>query len=355
MSRVTPVHATAEIVSVGMVTPVGSCTAQTAASLRAGIARLAESYVIDQFGEPLVMGILDEDDLPPLCDELADAEVTPHRRRLLRISSPALQEALAQRRDPVPLFLGVPDLPASSAEWIDADLFSQLALQADVSLDVARSRILRAGRAAGLLALAQAVDILQRSTVPCILIGGIDSYLDLERLAALDHAGRLKNGEIQDGFVPGEAAAFVLVGRPGFGAQAGVTPVAHVVGIGVGREPGHAGSDAPYLGEGLAQAFTALFETVPPELRVSTLYAGLNGEHVWAKELGVAQIRNQHRFLEPLRIEHPADSFGDTGAAMGPVMLGLAARALQNGQRSGCALIYCSSDREERVAVLLAP
>jgi 3-oxoacyl-[acyl-carrier-protein] synthase-1 len=134
----------------------------------------------------------------------------------------------------------------------------------------------------------------------------------------------------------------------------GMTPCARVLAVGLGQEPGHLSSAKPYRGEGLAQAFASLFQALPQKQRVRTVYAGLNGESLWAKELGVARIRNDEHFEEPVQVEHPADSFGDVGAALGPVMIGLAAQALVGGDRPGPALIYCGSDGEERIAVLIA-
>jgi len=314
----------------------------------------------DQYGEPIVMGLVDEDELPPLLDPLDDAGLPVQRRRLLRMAAPALVEALSaldttdRAAPPLPLLLGAAGKgPAGQPNAVDVSFLEQLAMQADRPLDLQHSRVLPQGRASGLLALQQALGMLARGEAPCVLVGGIDSYLDSRLVEALDAEGRLRTGEVQDGFVPGEAAAFVVVARPGAGARANLTPLTRVLGMAFAHEPGHLYSDQPYLGEGLSQAFTALFAATPQTGRVRTLYAGLNGESFWAKELGVALLRNGARFEEPVRTEHPADAIGDVGAALGPVMLGLAALGLRGGYRPGPALVYCGSDREERAAALL--
>jgi 3-oxoacyl-[acyl-carrier-protein] synthase-1 len=349
-----PAHPDVEILSVGMVTPIGSTAAQTAASVRAGISRMSESFIDDQFGEAIMFGSVNEEDLPPLCDALEEADLPPERRRLLRIASPAFLEALGALRDPVPLFVGAPEPRPNGEPVIDLDFLGQIATQTERAVDLARSRVVPRGRAAGLLVLEQAAAILARGAAPCILVAGVDSYLDEDTLATLDGDGRLKNGEVQDGFIPGEGAAFLLLGQAGTGARLGMTPLARIVGVGLGQEPGHLYSSEPYRGEGLAQAFSSVLVNGAQKPRVRTLYAGLNGENFWAKELGVARIRHKEFFEEPVRVEHPADAFGDAGAALGPAMVGLAAHALHYGYRTGPSLIYCGSDREERVAVLLA-
>ena len=344
----------AEILAAGMVTPIGFCARQTAAAARAGIARLAESYLHDQFGEPIVMGLVNNEELPPLVESLEDAGLPVQRRRLLRMAGPAVREALVALNQPVPLLLGTPEPPTGRAPMIDGAFLEQVATQSEQPLDLARSLLLPQGRAAGLLALHRAIALIDRGEVAYALAGSVDSYLDARVLAALDQERRLRNGEVQDGFVPGEAAAFLLVARPGAGARIGVAPLANVLGIGIGRETGHIYSSTPYRGEGLAEAFSALFDRIPRHDPVRMLYAGLNGESFWAKELGVAMLRNASRFEEPVAIEHPADSLGDAGAALGPLMIGLAAEALHRGYRPGPCLVYCGSDREERVAVLIA-
>ncbi|HYO71905.1 MAG TPA: hypothetical protein VEU33_38095, partial [Archangium sp.] len=55
-----------EILSTGLVTPVGLTSRSTAASVRAGITRLRESSFYNGEADPLILGFLDEQYLPPL-------------------------------------------------------------------------------------------------------------------------------------------------------------------------------------------------------------------------------------------------------------------------------------------------
>jgi 3-oxoacyl-[acyl-carrier-protein] synthase-1 len=138
----------------------------------------------------------------------------------------------------------------------------------------------------------------------------------------------------------------------------GSAPLARVAGVGRGHEAGHLYSSEPHRGDGLAAAVRAALDAgagaeADPSARVACIYAGLNGESYWGKELGVAQIRCADRLLDPIRIEHPADCCGDAGAALGPLMLGLAALDLARGRVDGPCLVWAGSDRGERVAALL--
>jgi len=83
------------------------------------------------------------------------------------------------------------------------------------------------------------------------------------------------------------------------------------------------------------------------------VYAGLNGESFWAKEWGVAYLRNSSRFHPALHIDHPIENIGDPGAALGSIMLSLAAISLHKGYRPSPCLIWCCSDREERSAAII--
>ena len=87
--------------------------------------------------------------------------------------------------------------------------------------------------------------------------------------------------------------------------------------------------------------------------KVRTVYAGLNGESLGAKEWGVALRRNAKYFDEALAIFHPAECIGDAGAALGPIMVACAAIGLGRGYRKGPCLVWATSDGPARAAVLL--
>jgi 3-oxoacyl-[acyl-carrier-protein] synthase-1 len=65
-------------------------------------------------------------------------------------------------------------------------------------------------------------------------------------------------------------------------------------------------------------------------------------------------VRNRALFDATHVVQHPADCFGDTGAACGPLMVGLAAGAMKHGRQRGPALVYASSDRGLRAAVVVS-
>jgi len=354
---VTAIVQGAEVLAVGMVTPLGLDGPSSAAAVRGGLSRRQASPVFDRSFEPMTMSLLPEDALPPLAEALAGrAGTTAAHCRMLRLAAPALAQAAAPAAAAAPppaLFLALPEVRPGAPDPVGATFLADLAVQAELPAPLPGT-LFRQGGAGALFALSGALQALSAGRAELALVGGVDSFLDLRRLAELDAEQRILGEQVMDGFVPGEAAAVLLLGRPGAGRRLGLPALARVAGVGLGAEKGHRYSSEPYRGDGLDGAFQALFGALPQGLpRVETVYAGFNGEGLPAKEWGVAFLRSSARFAPELQIEHPADCLGDVGAASGAVMLGLAALGLRQGKLRGPCLLWCTSDREPRAAALL--
>lgn len=340
---------------IGMMSAVGVGTKQTVTSVAAGVARLSESGLHNRRFQPIVMGVLTEDELPPLASPVAEVKgLTATQVRLLRLAGPALQEAVADLADPrrVPLFLGAPEASGGRPAPVGPRFFEWLAQQAETPFAHARSKSFANGRAAGLYALAAGLRALASGDADHVLVGAVDTYVDLMRLADLDREGRLLGEGVMDGFIPGEGACFLLL-SPGDARPAGGPAIARIEAVATAAESGHRYSDEPYRGDGLAAAFQSLFEQAGKPPPVRSVWAGLNGENFNAKEWGTAFLRSRERFAEPLRTEHPVDCFGDPGAALGLLLLGIAAAGIAEGKVEEPALVWCSSDHEERGAALV--
>jgi len=350
----TPKHVA--IARIGMANALGLSAPQTATSVRAGISGYRKTSILDANEERITMALVPEADLPPLSPELEGAGLTGRTTRLLRLATLALPECLAkeQRSEQIPLLIAIPDAHPGLSLPIGSDFLDRLAQQSGLVFDRQHSRVFPHGRAGGLLALHEALNQLRAGSVERIIVGGVDSHLDLMLLAMLAEEQRLRADGNYDGFTPGEGAAFLLLMRADTAAREGREIFAYVDEAGSADEPGHRYSEIPYRGEGLDLAFKRAFSTLSSSLGpVRTVYAGFNGEHFSSKEWGVAHVRHRARFAEDVRIEHPADCFGDVGAALGPMMIGLAALGMQRGYRRSPCLVWCSSDKAERGAVLL--
>ena len=340
------------IVGVGAVCPVGNGIRQVDASVRAGLGAQAQSALMNQWFEPMTLALFPEESLEALQPKLESMPWPAAQLRQLRLAAPALREAVL----PLPegacpaLFMALPEPHVGAAPLEAADLVSALLAQAKVSFSTATARLFPTGRAAGLVALEAAVAALEQGRAEWSIVGGADSYLDLLRLGQLDAEQRLLGPRVMDGFVPGEGAAFALLTTRRVARRYQLDATIGVSGVAVATDPGHRYGTEPARGEGLSDALESLTRRAPPPIR--RVYAGLNGESFGAKEWGVARIRHAVHFAQDAAIEHPADCYGDLGAATGPVLLALAEKALRRGN-AGPVLVWASSDREERACALL--
>jgi 3-oxoacyl-[acyl-carrier-protein] synthase-1 len=331
----------------GLLCPIGLSARQVWAAVRAGIGRVTSTSVLDWRDEPIRMALLPEDEVEPLVAELEATSLTDRRRRMLRIAARALRPALLPLSAPPPLFLGLPEphpAAAPAKPGRDREFLGALLAQARVPFDLTASQTFAQGRASALFALAAAIEALQRQTFPTVVVGGVDTFLDLGELMRLLGEGRLLGADVTDGFVPGEGAAFLVLSTAAAGADE-PTPAVALRAAGTGVDPGHRYSQAPSKGEGLPAAFEAMRAKLQPPFVARTVFAGMNGESFDGKGWGVTRMRHAELFAPDARVFHPADCYGDAGAATGAILLALAATALRRGDREGPALVWASSDR----------
>ena len=344
------------VVGVGAVSPIGLSLAETAASARARLARLREIAWRDRRFQPFIAGAVPDEGLPELEPELSGQYLQYREARMLRLAHVALEEALqpiAGYQAAIPLLLGLPE--HHTTKPLDPKKFLiKLAQQSKIKLDQSRSVAAAKGRAAGLMAFRRAIAMLEANEAEFVLVGGVDSLIDLYVLGTLDMQGRIRNEINSDGFAPGEGAAFLLLTKAENAAQKALQPCAQILGSALGQEPGHIYAQAPYLGEGLAATFSVLLTEANASSAIGCVFSSFNGERYWGKEFGVARLRNSAAFMPDHQMEHPAECFGDLGAAHGAMLAVLAVHGVQKHYRHSPCLVYASSDYGERGAVLLA-
>jgi 3-oxoacyl-[acyl-carrier-protein] synthase-1 len=346
------------IVDAGVLCPLGLDVVQTAASVRAQIHRKVESGWLDLINQRIVLGLVPDELLRPLPPTLARAQpaIDPLRARLLQLATPALQEVLgtlgtlgARGAVRPPLLLVGPHVDPPRPPLVDDAFLAQLKALAAVELELPVSST-STGRA-GLFAAVGTAARLVTSGHPFVVIGGIDSHADELRLGQLERQGRLQTSGAQDALTPGEGAAFLLVTTRAMARDTGMRPLALISAVALGHEPGHWHSTEPHLGDGLAGTLTRVLAGAGQP--IAHVVAGLNGERMFAREWGVAMMRNHESFTEPLQLEHPAEFTGDMGAALAPFMVAVTALQMAEGRTSGPTLVWAASDHAERGALLL--
>jgi 3-oxoacyl-[acyl-carrier-protein] synthase-1 len=318
--------------------------------------RFVESTIMDKRFDPFVLAEVPDDGLPDLHADLETTGLTSRERRLLQLGTVALAECLAafpDERPVLPLTLALPEMETKRPGDPDAFL-RNLNVQAGSVFEASLSEASHRGRAGGLSAIGQAAWLIQSGQVEFAVAGGVDSYRDLFVLGKMDAAGRVKSRENLDGFIPGEGCACLLLGTMQDAAAAGLSPIAVISLVAEGMEHGHLGSEEPYRGDGLSDTVRQLVQSGVVSGPITEVYSSMNGESHWAKEWGVTFSRNHSAFREDHGMHHPADCTGDTGAASGPLMVGMASLGVRDGYRASPALVYASSDTGARTALVVA-
>ena len=345
----------AYICATGMLTAVGDDTISTASAVRAGINRYRKSIVYNDRFDSEILSLVPDECLSPLSSKLDSiTSMTSRQVRMLRLATPAINAALVKfpKDRPIALFLSLPEtIPNLPVPATDAFL-DHLILQSEANIDRSKSSVYPYGRAGGMMALEAAMQALESETHDFALVGGVDTYLDLMLLSTLDADKRVAAHDVMDTFTPGEGAGFLLLASQRVRQYLGRGIFSMIAKPGLASEKGHRYSDEPYLGDGLAEAFALSLEDQQP-IPIKTIYASFNGENFGAKEYSVACTRNSDKIDTDVKIEHPADCFGDIGAAFAPVMLGLASIGLYKNYIKGPVLAFCASEGEHRGAACI--
>ncbi|MHC4655026.1 MAG: beta-ketoacyl synthase N-terminal-like domain-containing protein [Planctomycetota bacterium] len=345
------------IIGTGMMSAVGLTAAETAASVRAATSRFTETTWLDKRFEPFMVAEVMEEALPDLVPTFTEEkDLTYRESRMLRLGTEPLLDCvkpISSKTERLGLILALPETETTLP--LDRPKFLQrFAKQTEEVFDLNKSSSTPKGRAGGLLAIGQASRMIREGIVKFMIAGGIDTYRDLYVLGTLDMQGRVKSSSNLDGFVPGEGAGFLLLAGRQAAETAGLKPLAIISPVFEGFEEGHLGSEQPYTGDGLAAAVEKMFQESSLNEPVQEVYSSMNGENHWSKEWGVAYLRNQANFNPEHGIHHPADCFGDTGAACGLLLTGLAALGMMQGYRQNPSLVYCSSDQGQRAVLAVS-
>ncbi|HWV16237.1 MAG TPA: beta-ketoacyl synthase N-terminal-like domain-containing protein [Cellvibrio sp.] len=351
---------TSYIAGLGLISATGGNAKSVFAAYRAGINSYATANYFTHDHHLLTLSLVPNGALPPLLDELEEAEVLSFRdERILRMSQVAIAEALGSYQGTtVPLIFSGPENYAGINNQLNPHFLRYLQHQTAQTFDTKLSRILAMGRTGTLEALKLAQYYLSSGACEFVLIGGADSCQHSEWLNLLDRQGRIKSERPEskgDSFVPGEGAGFILLtANPDQALHNGQYRFALTTPA-LAREPGHLYSEEPYLGNGLDQAFKSALSALPQGQLISHIYSSINGESFWVKEMGVALTRSSGRFAAAFKHQHPADSYGDLGAASAAFLIALSCRENARASAPSPHLLYASSDHAFRAAVCLLP
>lgn len=368
------------VTAVGMATSLGLDSVDSCAGARAGLVRMGEIPTVNAVVDPsFAKETLGLDGIPPFVGHMVPVVAAGYcgLAKLLTVSKPALEELVRRSAlssggsDRTGLLVtlsdgyfqrnfGEPeedfdesDSPSFDQEWAEIVRQFPHRLCSDNALAIPeRFRLAVAGGRVGL------IDLLRRAAVAirgghidrCI-IGGVESCIEPSALRAYAAAGVLKTGTNPVGFLAGEAAAYFLIEAAPDHCRD------DCVCVGATSE----GTDFPYFqqdrvpgGRGIARTIADVLASDRPEWP-RLILSDLNGTETRAADWGSALVLLRAEFGDPdFQVWLPAASFGETGAAAGPIAIGMAVRASCRHYAPGRrALVTLSSEDGRRGAVLL--
>lgn len=280
---------------------------------------------------------------------LTEHAIAPLAPMLARMSD------VGENRPVLPVFLSLPPLRPGLPNEAAPRVAERIADLLPIAVDRRRNGMVRTGQDGALAAVRRVAPLLATDRPAAALIGGIDSWISLASLHWLEAQGRLKRTDAPNGLVPGEAAAFLLMANDALARALRVRPIATVRATGSGYEPDPWYAGRPCFARGLTDAIRSIVVRPANIVRTDITFADLNGEAWRAEEWSFAYLRTTTFHSEPLNLWHPADTWGDTGAAAGAMLLALAAYELARDRNLRQALVCCSSDVTPfRAAALLA-
>ncbi len=335
----------------GAITPVGLSALQTCGAIRAALSNFSETgYEHKPTLEPVVGA-----EVP-----LHPAAINGHAfSRLVAMAVHAIQECWSDSNiDPsrTALLMGIrePHRVSNIISWRPRSLRNAVEKGLNVQFNSA-SKLLETGNIAAFQGLAWARELLSSGKVDACIVGGVDSYLNDVDLRRFGTAHRLKKIDVARGFIPGEAASFVAVTTKEKLRQK--PDRAEILGVGLAKEDEAVTvlSDGFPTGKGMQRAFEALLHDAKvPEKEISFRLSDLNGEHYRSIDSMLSVLRCYRSNRDYFTTWLPASSVGETGAAVGALMLIIASVAIMKGYAPGeVALCDASSDSGLRGACLI--
>lgn len=330
------------VLASGMVTGVGFTTPSSCAAIRVGIDAFEQTKF--KFDGDWILG-----------SEVKFEEGFRGREKLLTMAAMAIDECTASIPEQhasckIPVFIGLPESDRPGRiEGLDDSFSDELRSRLAISPHLfAPCRCQPSGRISGTLGITWAEQQFNSGSPYCI-VAGVDTLLIAETLATYHSHRRILTETYSNGFIPGEAAAAVLLTN-----NSSQNSCLWCMGMGNAMEPAPIGSDRPFRADGTTAAIkTALSEAQIGQEDIDYRITDANGEQRFFREAALACTRAVRYKRDILDIWHPADCIGEVGAATVPVALGVALAAAQKNYSPGSTvLMHWGNDSGERSALV---
>jgi 3-oxoacyl-[acyl-carrier-protein] synthase-1 len=330
----------------GMVTGVGLSAPASCAAIRCGINNFNETLFIGRSGEWIVGSQVELDEPWHGSKKLAKMAAAAIGECLAALPMPPRSGLLV----PVVLCLAEEDRPGR-LPGLGGPLLFEVERELGTKIH-SESAVVSQGRVGAALGLLRAQKLIQDRGHPFVILCGVDSYLIGPTLDAFERRDRLLNTVNSNGFIPGEAAAAVLLS-----VAAEESSVAMACqGIGFARESSTIESEKPLRGDGMTEAVRgALAGAGIGFEQINYRISDVSGEQYRFKEVALATTRLLRQHKPNFGIWHPADCIGEVGAAALPVMLAVLHSGARKGYLPGPTfLAHLSNDDDKRAALVLS-
>lgn len=328
------------LAATGIVSAVGLSASAACAAIRSGLTNPTQTRYLSGSGEWLMSHSV------PL------EKPWRGREKLLRMAAMAVEECLAQwqggKVESIPLLLCVAERTRPGRlDGLEAELLADLQQVLGVRF-APESCVLPHGRVSTAVALSMARRFVYESQAPAVLIVATDSLLLWPTLKPLIEQNRVLTQANSNGFIAGEAAAAMLVTQP--------VPQPHlrIEGLGFAEEAAHIDSELPLRAAGLSEAIKAALADAGMQMHeIDFRIVDASGEQYYFKEAALALSRVLRVRKEEFDIWHPAECVGETGSAIGPIMLAVAEAACRKSYAPGMSILsHAGSDAGQRAAVV---
>lgn len=340
-----------EICSAGLCCSVGYNLEAAACAIRANMDHFQQSDFETLQHERILVARIDEDEL------WGQARIA---QWIALAIDDCLNSVQTKNFEKVPLIWLAPEPERSSTDedWY-TDTFAKAIDQLDLDFHPC-SGVMPLGRAGLAEALIRAHSLLDLPDCDHVLLVGADTYLNAATLNSYLQKERLQVRGNTDGFIPGEAAAAILLRKAVIGASkvdstAKCAPKVYITGLGIGDEPGRWDGSVPSKSQGLTKAIrSALKMSCIDYNALRFRVSDQNGESFFTRDATNALTRVTPSGGNALSLLTLADCIGEVGAATGPAMLAYISKIIaspSNLQEYG--LIHLANDNGLRCAVIL--
>lgn len=332
------------ITGTGMVTGVGLDAPSSCAAIRCAIDNFQETRFMDSGGE-WIMG-----------SEVQLEQPWRGKTKLIKMAAAAINECFANNKqiipESTPLLLCLSE-HGRKGRVIDDDNQFFLDLQDELKLVFhGKSRVVAQGHVSVAVALKHARLLIQDLKVKHVLIAATDSLLVAPTLSHYEENERLLTSQNSNGFIPGEAAAAMVI-EPIYAAQEGQLICR---GLGFGFEKAHVGTDEPLRADGLTAAIRESLTDADCEMGdLDFRITDISGEQYYFKEASLVLLRLLRKLKDEFDLWHPAGCIGEVGSVMGLVMIVVLKAACRKNYSKGHNILgHLGNDDGKRSSMILA-